>query len=181
MKLLNFENWSSGDWRRKLTLKVKFWHFLTPCHYSNSQNSIISFVYSWFLAKNLSNFVSFPWKLHNRYCHTLGSFKNCHSMQFQGSAPYCLGKRFDACRCIFFENHFNLVIHISIFCKNMKYSDIKVVNPCNYFWSEFCSHFLKNIIRCSSAFRCRKTKIYRVSCLYMLVSVRFWNFKDGGS
>ena len=24
---------------------------------------------SWFLAKNLSNFVSIPWKLHNRYCH----------------------------------------------------------------------------------------------------------------
>ena len=38
-------------------------------HYSNSQNSIISFDFSWFLAKNLSNFVSLPWKLHNRYCH----------------------------------------------------------------------------------------------------------------
>ena len=38
-------------------------------HYSNSQNSIISFDHSWFLAKNISNFVSFPWKLHNRYCH----------------------------------------------------------------------------------------------------------------
>ena len=23
----------------------------------------------WFLGKNLSNFVSLPWKLHNRYCH----------------------------------------------------------------------------------------------------------------
>ena len=23
----------------------------------------------WFLVKNLSNFVSLPWKLHNRYCH----------------------------------------------------------------------------------------------------------------
>ena len=30
---------------------------------------LISFDYSWFLAKNLSNFVSLPWKLHNRYCH----------------------------------------------------------------------------------------------------------------
>ena len=28
-----------------LTLKVKFWHFLKPCRYSNSQNSIISFDY----------------------------------------------------------------------------------------------------------------------------------------
>ena len=27
---------------RKLTLKVKFWHFLTPPHQPNSQNSIIS-------------------------------------------------------------------------------------------------------------------------------------------
>ena len=43
---------------------------MTAHHYSNSQNSIISFNYSWFLAKNLSNFVSLPWKLHNKYCHT---------------------------------------------------------------------------------------------------------------
>ena len=37
--------------------------------YSNSQNSIISFDCSWFFAKIFSNFVSLPWKLHNRYCH----------------------------------------------------------------------------------------------------------------
>ena len=30
---------------------------------------MISFDYSWFLAKNLSNFVSLPWKFHNPYCH----------------------------------------------------------------------------------------------------------------
>ena len=30
-------------WRRKLTWKVKFWHFLTAPHYTSSQNSIISF------------------------------------------------------------------------------------------------------------------------------------------
>ena len=42
---------------------------MTAHHYSNSQNSIISFDYSSFLAKNLSNFISLPWKLHNRYCH----------------------------------------------------------------------------------------------------------------
>ena len=35
-----------------------FWHLL---HYSNLQNSMISFDHSWFLAKNLFNFVSFPW------------------------------------------------------------------------------------------------------------------------
>ena len=32
---------------------------------------VISFDYSWFLAKNLSNFVSLPWKLYNQYCHTV--------------------------------------------------------------------------------------------------------------
>ena len=51
-------------------MKVRFWHLLTPPHYTNLQNSMISFDYSWFLAKNLSNFVFLPWKLHNRYCHT---------------------------------------------------------------------------------------------------------------
>ena len=91
MELLNFENCSSGKlskighhfrkqsslknflddvWRRKLTLKVKFWHFLISPHKVNSLNSIISFDYSWLLAKNLSNFVSLPWKLYNRYCHS---------------------------------------------------------------------------------------------------------------
>ena len=62
---------SDDFWHRKLTLKVKFWYFLTAPHYSNFQNLVISFKYSWFLAKNLSNFVSLPWKLHNRYCHNL--------------------------------------------------------------------------------------------------------------
>ena len=62
---------SDDFWHRKFTLKVKFWHFGTP-HYTNLQNSIISFEYvCWLLAKNLSNFVSLPWKLNNRYCHTM--------------------------------------------------------------------------------------------------------------
>ena len=60
---------SDDFWHRKLTLKVKFWYFLTAPHYSNFQNLVISFEYSWFLAKSLSNFVSLPWKLHNRECH----------------------------------------------------------------------------------------------------------------
>ena len=42
---------------------------MTARHYSNFHNLVISFDFSWFLAKNLSNFVSLPWKLHNRYCH----------------------------------------------------------------------------------------------------------------
>ena len=62
---------SDDFWHRKLTLKVKFWYFLTAPHYSNFQNLVISFEYSWFLAKNLSNFVSLPWKLHNRECHNV--------------------------------------------------------------------------------------------------------------
>ena len=42
---------SDDFWHRKLTLKVEFWHFLIPPHYSNSQNSIISFGYIDFSAK----------------------------------------------------------------------------------------------------------------------------------
>jgi tricorn protease-like protein len=42
---------SEDFWHRKLTLKVKFWHFLTPPHHNNSQNSIISFRYVDSLAK----------------------------------------------------------------------------------------------------------------------------------
>ena len=42
---------------RKLSLKVRFWHFLTPPHYINLQNSMISFDYSWFLAKILFPFL----------------------------------------------------------------------------------------------------------------------------
>ena len=56
-------------WCKKLNLKVRFWHFLTPPCYTNLQTSMFSIDNSWFLAKNLSNFVSLAWKLHNRYCH----------------------------------------------------------------------------------------------------------------
>ena len=38
------------------SMESKFNNFLCVC---------------WFLVKNLSNFVSLPWKLHNRYCHKL--------------------------------------------------------------------------------------------------------------
>ena len=42
---------------------------------------MISFDYSWFLGKNLFNFVSLPWKLHNRYCHTGKLFQLLASKQ----------------------------------------------------------------------------------------------------
>ena len=70
-------------WHRKLTLKVKFWYFLTAPHYTNFQNLVISFEYSWFLAKNLSNFVSLPWKLHDRECHTIHTSKEARQKLFQ--------------------------------------------------------------------------------------------------
>ena len=56
-------------WHGKLTLKVKFWHFLKPPHYTNSQNSIIvcGMWVCWFLGKNLSNFVP---PLENSATHT---------------------------------------------------------------------------------------------------------------
>ena len=75
---------SDDFWHRKLTLKVKFWYFLTAPHYSNFQNLVISFEYSWFLAKNLSNFVSLPWKLHNQECHKVHTCKSR-----TGALPIC--------------------------------------------------------------------------------------------
>ena len=42
---------------------------MTARYYLNSQSSIISSDYRWFLDKNLSNFVFLPWNLHNRYSH----------------------------------------------------------------------------------------------------------------
>ena len=53
---------------------INFWITLFSKMMSNSQNSMISFEYSWCLAKNLSNFVSHPCKLHNRYCHTAATY-----------------------------------------------------------------------------------------------------------
>ena len=45
-----------------------FWH-LPITVYTNSQNSMILFEFSWFLAKNFPKFVSLSWKLHNQYYH----------------------------------------------------------------------------------------------------------------
>ena len=44
--------------------------------FSNSQNSIILFDCSWYLANNLSNFGSLPWKVHNQYCHIAIAYLN---------------------------------------------------------------------------------------------------------
>ena len=54
----------------EIDFEVRFLHFLTPPHLTNLQNSMISLDYRWFWAKNLSNIVSLPWKLHNRYFHS---------------------------------------------------------------------------------------------------------------
>ena len=61
---------SDDFWHRKLTLKVKFWHFLTPPHYINSQNSII-------FGKDLS--IPLPWKLDNPYYHSTQT--SCGNLQ----------------------------------------------------------------------------------------------------
>ena len=42
---------SADIWHRKLTLKVKFWYFVSASHYSTFQNLVIWFECSWFLAK----------------------------------------------------------------------------------------------------------------------------------
>ena len=60
-------------WRRKLTLKVKFWQFLTPPHYTNSQNSLeistthITIMYIFHYLKNNNTLVT--WNKGNVYCH----------------------------------------------------------------------------------------------------------------
>ena len=51
---------------QKIDFESQISAILTPPHYTNLQNSMIPFDYSWSLAKNISNFVSLPWKLHNR-------------------------------------------------------------------------------------------------------------------
>ena len=57
---------SDDFWHRKLTLKVKFWHFLTnlPLVQNSKFNNFL-----WFLGKNLSNLVSPAWKRNNLYYH----------------------------------------------------------------------------------------------------------------
>ena len=43
-------------------------------HYTNSQK-FNSFLWEcWFVAKDIYNFVSVSWKLHNRYCHNVQNF-----------------------------------------------------------------------------------------------------------
>ena len=56
---------------------LKWCPFFDSSPLPHSQISIISFDYSWFLAKNLSNFVSLPWKLHNQYRHNGSHSMHC--------------------------------------------------------------------------------------------------------
>ena len=59
------------NWRRKLTIKVKFWHFFdtSPLHHFSKFYNF--FWVCWFIGKNLSNFVPPTLKLDNPYYHTL--------------------------------------------------------------------------------------------------------------
>ena len=61
---------SDDFWHRKLTLKVKFWRFLTARHQSKTQNSIISFGYVDSYAKICLILYPPTWKLHNPYYHS---------------------------------------------------------------------------------------------------------------
>ena len=56
--IFDIENWL---WKSNFGT---FWHL--PIRLISK---IQSFHYDWFLVRNLPNFVSLPWKLHNRYCH----------------------------------------------------------------------------------------------------------------
>jgi hypothetical protein len=57
---------SDDFWHRKFTLKVQNWHFLMNCHQMETQNLVISFDYSWFLAKNLAYAECWIMKFHYR-------------------------------------------------------------------------------------------------------------------
>ena len=109
MKLLYFVNWHNGElshmlftknvllnwyvlwnwkkrsvdfWHSKFTLKVKFWHFLTTCHYVNSKNTTISYEDIYFLDQNLSNFVSLTLKLDNPYYHNVSNKQLALDLRF---------------------------------------------------------------------------------------------------
>ena len=56
---------------RKLTLKVKFWHFL-PLMRNSKFNNLLWVC--WFLGNFFSNFVSPLWNRHNPYCHNLDNY-----------------------------------------------------------------------------------------------------------
>ena len=103
------QNDSNDFWHRKLTLKVKFWHFLTPPWFI----TLNDFVWEcWFLAETISNVVSLLWNLHNRYCHNYKTMEirtrtwNCkdcwrENVVFQGKywthqmfSPICFHKFF---------------------------------------------------------------------------------------
>ena len=51
---------------------------------------MISFDCSWFFAKNLCNFVSLSWKLHNRYCHKYEWTYYIHVNFLIYSRPFCV-------------------------------------------------------------------------------------------
>ena len=76
-------------------MKVRLRHFLTPPHHNNLKNSMISVNYSWFLAKNLSDFVYLPWKLHNRYCHNREPFLKRFKTLQNNNLQFCLAVNFE--------------------------------------------------------------------------------------
>ena len=68
--LINFLDAFLGQPRRTLGSSLTYREPFRP---SLSWHSVSLHCGLKFLAKNLSNFVSLPWKLHNRYCHTAHS------------------------------------------------------------------------------------------------------------
>jgi hypothetical protein len=63
-------------WHRKLTLKVIFWHFLTPPLYTNSQNLIISFGYVDFVSSDSITGIAKMWAQYtDKYTLRVASWK----------------------------------------------------------------------------------------------------------
>ena len=66
-----FSKDSDDFWHRKFTLKVQNWHILANCDWMETQNLVISFNYSWFLAKNLAYDECWIMKFHYRNSSSL--------------------------------------------------------------------------------------------------------------
>ena len=74
---------SEDFWHRKFTLKIQNWHFLTNCDWTETQNLVISFDYSWFLAKNLAYDECWIMKFHYRNSSSDDSQRSQHLQSCQ--------------------------------------------------------------------------------------------------
>ena len=116
--------------------KVRFRYFLTPPHYTNSQNSMISFDYCWFLAKNLSNFVYLSWKLPIPHLNIVLLYARVpHRYYGRNLNGLCLILK----TYIFLENHISITysVHISAWSIGINRKIALFLNPFLLLWQKW--------------------------------------------